>query len=288
MSDIQKPLIYDFLDAAQFLKSWADYKKTIDPKFSLSQWAKELGFESSATIRFILQRRRNISARTSKVFMVNLALDEMESDYLHHLINYSQAQTITQRKAHGDYLIKIQRQRFQQTRIPAAAASRNVFGPIILTLLTFEDIEKTAANISKLTGLDEMQSTQILEDLAMDGLVKKEIDKTFSFASKCFTIPNDPGLKKYYEYWLERAKQALNLPQHTRKYRSLKFALSEQELNEVVETLNEQAISLLSRYHGNSFTGRKLYMFETALFPILIQNELENKSISQINSNIET
>lgn len=50
--------------------------------------------------------------------------------------------------------------------------------------------------------------------------------------------------------------------------RSLKFALSPQDSTEFVERINDFAIACLSEFDSAEIKGKKLYMFETALFPI--------------------
>jgi len=276
---MNKPSIYDFLDVTQYLTSHFEWRKSVDSQFSIAKWAAELGFQSKVTLRFILKKQRSISSRMAAVLKANLKLSENEGLYFESLLAYTQAKTTTEKQALGVALMKLQRHQFHQTELPLDAVTRHVFSPIVLTLLTFNDFEKNKTNIAKLLMLEENQAEKILDDLEADGLITQNPDKTYQFTSATFRIPDSPSLKKFYEYWIDRSKAALELPMEVRRYRALKFALTEEEFKDVVEKMNEYSLLLLSKYQSSTLTGRKLYMYESAIFPISETLEFLNDSV---------
>jgi len=263
-----KPIIYDYLDAAQFLNAYLDWLKSQRPGFSIAKWADELGFESKVTLRFILKKQRSISPRTIQVLRANLNLNNNEAEYFDSLVIYSQAKTVAERQALGAALMKLQRGQFQQKILPAATAGRHAFTPVILTLLTFSDIVKDVTHIARLLMIEESEAEKVLTDLLNDGLVSQNQDGTYDFKETTFRVTTSAGLRGYYEYWIDRSKRALDLPLEERRYRSLKFALSKEEFEEVVEKINDYSMLLLSKYQASSLEGKRLYMLESALFPI--------------------
>ncbi|MBO9665778.1 MAG: TIGR02147 family protein, partial [Bdellovibrio sp.] len=240
----------------------------------------ELGFDSPVTLRFILKKRRNISKTTVKVLISNLRLNDLEANYFENLVAYSQAKTSAEKQALGASLIKIQRQQFQQFMVPTKMMERNVFAPVILTLLTFDDFARTAKNISTLLGLEEATAEEILSSMAADGLITLLDDQTYHFAESTFKVAGGESLKDFYRYWIDRSKQALELPFEQRRYRALKFALTPEEFSEVIEKLNEYSLLLLSKYQSSALEGRRLYMYETAVFPVSKSLECLNASES--------
>ncbi|HEX7674860.1 MAG TPA: TIGR02147 family protein [Bdellovibrio sp.] len=265
---MKKPSIHDYLDVTQYLLDYLSWKKYLDPSFSITKWATELGFDNKVTLRFILKKRRNISPDTMNALKKYLSLPSGEEEYLQNLIAYSQAKTATEKQALGSILIQLQRKQFKQTMLSSESAARHVFTPVVLTLLTFKDFAKTIENIANLLELDRESTRNILSDLEGDGLVTKLPDQTYHFSENTFRVSGSASLKDFYRYWIERSKAALDMPYEVRRYRALKFALSPEEFQEVTEKLNEYSMLLLSKYQSSSLEGRRLYMYETAVFPI--------------------
>ncbi|MNJ91379.1 hypothetical protein D3C87_90300 [compost metagenome] len=265
---MKKPSIYDYLDVTQYLVDYLTWKKSLHSEFSIAQWASELGVINKVTLRFILKKQRTISAATAKRLEMNLNLTGDEAAYFANLVEYSQAKSVTEKQAVGAMLIKLQRKQFQQVSVPCKTASRHHFTPVVLTLLTFTDIVKNAATLSRLLNLDEETAQKILSELEADGLITRSADATYYFSETTFRIPANPNLKAFYEYWIDRAKEALAMPYEVRRYRALKFALTPEEFNEIVEKMNEYSMVLLSQYQSSQLEGRRLYMYETAVFPI--------------------
>lgn len=268
---MKKPSIYDYLDVTQYLVDYLTWKKTQQPGFSIAQWASEIGGISKVTLRFLLRKQRAISVATAKRLEQYMNLSGDEAVYFANLIEYSQAKNFTEKQAVGAVLIKLQRKQFQQATVSNQAAGRHHFTPVVLTLLTFKDIVKNAATLSRLLNLDEETTLKILSDLEADGLITRTAEGTYYFSETTFRIPANPNLKGFYEYWIDRAKEALAMPYEVRRYRSLKFALTPEEFNEVVEKMNEYSIVLLSQYQSSQLEGRRLYMYETAVFPISLE-----------------
>lgn len=262
------PDLFNYLDISQFLMDYYKWKKSITPRFSISKWAEDLGSISKVTLRFILNKRRKISLSTTQIFMNYFQLSHDYKEYFENLVIYSQTKTATEKQAVGQVLIQLQRKQFKQAILPIENSQVNVFAPVVLTLLTFDDLKKTETDIAALLEVDVHLISSILTDLVQKGIVQKKDDHTYHFPEKTFKIPAGAGLKKFYEYWISRSKEALEMPFETRRFRALKFALTPEEFNELVDKMNDYSVALLSKHQSPYIEGRRLYMFETALFPI--------------------
>lgn len=261
------PEVYDYLDAVQYLNAHLSWRKSKAANFSVSQWAANVGC-SKVTLRFLLRRKRSITKAVMEAFVRDLLLDPKGAEYFEIMIAYNQARTITERNALGARLVSIQKSRFTQSVVEPVTSVLHAIAPVIMTALTFSDVEKTAAGLAKLLDLDVIAVASSLANLADEGVIKKCDDGTYSFTDRTFTIPDSIKLKEFYEFWIERSKEALLLPTSVRKYQSLKFALTPEEYQEVVECCQDYAVSLLSRFQSDIIGGRNLYMFESSLFPI--------------------
>lgn len=270
MSQKNKPSIFEYLDVVQFLQNHFQWRKSVQPKFSYSTWCEELNLGSKTILRFMLQRKRRISKRTGEILLINLGLTGDAAEYFEHLLSYSQPRSEAERKAASLKLILLQRAQYQQVEFDVDQAVPDIYGPIILTLLTFHDFLSNAENISKSLGIDLTRVKNLLALFKERGLVEEK-DGQYSLSANSFKIPNAPqseSLKRFHSTWLDKAKNALDLDFETRRFRSLKFALSESEFESAVEKINEFALSVLNQFHNSSLAGRRLYMLESALFPI--------------------
>lgn len=267
-----KPEIFDFLDVIQFLQAHFDWRKSMEG-ISYSVWATELGFGNNTLLRFILQRKRTLSDRNAIVFKSNLRLSDEEGHYFDILLHYTQAATVEEKRSLGESLIKMQRRRYVQVEVDAQDGVKAAWAPIILTLLSFEDFLGELENIAMVLGASHEVVFSALQGLIDAGLIYKEGNQYFSQLS-AFKVPNadqNKNLRNFHSYWLDRAKDAMDLPAHTRKYRSLQFALSEEEFNSVIEKINDFALTLLTSAHSQTITEKRLYMFESIIFPLSVK-----------------
>ena len=74
-------------------------------------------------------------------------------------------------------------------------------------------------------------------------------------------------LKAFHRFWLAQAQKSLDLEFKLRRIRALNFALNQEEFESFVSQLNDFAISVLSKYNHANLEGRRLYMFQSVLFP---------------------
>lgn len=261
-----KPSIFNYLDLVQYLRDYFSWRKQIVPSFTYSAWTDELGLGSKTILRFILQKKRSISPQTAALLKAHFGLQDEESTYFDVLLSYTQAGTDTARRSFGATLVQLQRGRYRQEELKPEVAARDELGPVLLTLLTFDDVPCEPGLLSRLLGIEEEKISALLEQFERDGLIQT----SSSSAAPSFRIPAAPigALRKFHAYWLERAKQAMNLEFQTRTFRSLKFALTEEDYADALKRIDEFALSILNRYHRNSLEGARLYMFEGALFPV--------------------
>ncbi|MES2803918.1 MAG: TIGR02147 family protein [Bdellovibrionota bacterium] len=265
------PQISDFIDLVDYLKCYYEWRKNLNSKFSYGMWQEELGIVSRTLLRLVLNRKRRVSPKTAVVLKSNLQLSLKDSHYFDLLLSYTQAKTQTERRSIGENLLRTQRAMYQPLHLNPDVGSDDVFKPIVLALMTYKDMKFTNASLATLLELEPMRIQNILKSSLDQKIIFVDSNGVYSFPFEGFKISDALGnmnLKNFYRFWLEKAKEALDLPFESRRYRALEFALSNSEFVEVQEQIAEFATQILGRYKSTSMIGRRLYMLENVLMPI--------------------
>lgn len=268
---VKKPSIFDFLDVILYLQSYFEWRKSTDAFFSYSAWCNELNLGNKTTLRFLLQRKRRISSKVAKNLKTQLGLDREEELYFDYLLLYTQPRIEAERISAGTKLIEIQRSNFKAQEFPDSVAAVDAMGPILLTLIMFKDFLATTENIAQFLDLESTQVKTLLEFYLKSGYLDFK-NGVYSISTNSFKIndrPHSKSLKAFHRYWLTQAQKKLDLDFSLRRARSLNFALTQIEFETFIAQLNDFAISVLSKYNQPHLGGRRLYMFQSVLFPVV-------------------
>jgi len=60
----KKVNIFDYLNYRQFLKDIFAYKKKVNPRYSYRVFARQAGFSSPATLKYVIDGERNVSDKS--------------------------------------------------------------------------------------------------------------------------------------------------------------------------------------------------------------------------------
>jgi len=259
------------MDPHEFLKDFYNYKKGINPKFSYASWAKDIGFANKTLLRMIVYKKRKLTNNTTRLITEYFNFEYDEHIYFKLLISYADCKVISLKKQISIELIKMQRELSAKNNLFLDTKLLfDVYSPVILTIINTAENALTVLDIQKLCSLSENKISEILEKLYHLNLIFKN-DIGYSRKSQSFKVPDCPqnlNLKSYYEYWFSKSIQAIQSPFEQRRYRSLQLPLSQDEFNMIIKKTNEFTLSLLAEVEKNNLTERKIYMFNTALFPI--------------------
>lgn len=270
MDALTEPNVFEYFDVVLLLQAHFAWRKAKEPAFNYAAWCKELGLSNRTILRFILQRKRRISERTALALKSNLRLRGEKADYFDVLMAYSQATSEASRTSAGARLISLQRAQYRQVNVRFENDVFDTYGPIVLTLLGFRDFRATSENIAKFLNIEPKRAENLIQDLIASGHVRQK-DQEYVALNDSFKIPDMPqhqSLRKYHENWLEKASDALNLDFNLRRFRSLKFALNEDEFASALKKIDEFALAVLGQFHNTDLRGRRLYMIENVIFPI--------------------
>lgn len=268
---LNKPTVFDYMNINLYLQDFYQFQKSIDSQFSYEFWSRQLGFSNKTLLRMIVMGKRRLTSDSKEKFYRVLDLNSLEKEYFDALTDYCQAQTAKQRQAMGTRLIQVQRMTFVQTEYTAdSGILKSVYGPIIMTILCSAENGISSFELATLLNVEKSQIMTVLTELESMGAAVKTSD-VYKANQSSFKVPelfNNQNLKDFYKFWIGKSITAIDLPVEIRRFRSLQIPLSQDEFDEVVKTINDFAMTLLSRFDKNTIDSRKLYLINSAIFPV--------------------
>ena len=266
-----KLCIFDYISPQEYLNDYYQLNKKDSSKFSYSSWAREIGFKNKTILRLILQRKRRITASSQLLFNHYFKFELLEYEYFNTLVAHSNCQNKIAKKQLSNEIIKMQRK--HSTHLNQKIDAQLIYDaylPIVFTILNSTDNILTAEEIQKFCPLPEIQIQYILNCLTDEKLIHKG-DSGYQRKFNSFQVqdsPHHPNLKKYYEYWITKSIEAIKMPYDQRRYRSLQLPLTQIEFDLITSKVNEFALSLLADVENSDLNNRKIYLYNTTLFPI--------------------
>ncbi|MBO9665650.1 MAG: TIGR02147 family protein, partial [Bdellovibrio sp.] len=252
--------LFEFLDPYLVLQSYYQDRKDREVGFSYSRWADELGLKSSSTLRMMVHGKKRISPRLAEVFAEkNLQTDD-ERKYFSLLLAYVHAPSLHAKNSAWSSLSRILTNKIdQQEAANYFVYVSDILIPKITTMLSFDDHMWSESNLCETLGVEAKKLSEVLAKLQDNGFVECLEDqgqRHWKAVHNRVMVPDklgDLALRAYHNACMDEAKEAQNLPVHSRKYRSMLVPLSEQEYQEFSEEMNTFAKKILARYQSDKY-----------------------------------
>lgn len=121
MIPVTKPVIFTYLDSAQYLNDVYIYTKKTVPIFSLEYFAKRAGLASPSSLSMILRKKRKISFNS--IFKISKALrhNEKERLYFEFLVFFNQTKKLEEKELYFLRLVDL------SLTCPLAKKDRHLF-----------------------------------------------------------------------------------------------------------------------------------------------------------------
>jgi uncharacterized protein (TIGR02147 family) len=273
---MEKPIIFNYLDLHSYLREYYKFRKLLDGGFSYEAWSMELNFNKSRSfLRMILIGKKKASSGFVEAFSNQNFATKRERDYFLYMVKYSQASSPAEKQAFSLRMIEILRtDTHQKTVDNFADFVSNPLLPRLLTLLSFEDLERNADTFSKLLNLTSEHVENLLGTLFNLGLAESfqvEGQTFWKSLNERFKIKDHKGsrdLYKFHEASLQDALRAFDEPQELRKYKSLLLPMSEPELQEFYSQLDTFASTQFVRFSANCYQDRRLFQVNFNIHPV--------------------
>lgn len=280
--------IFDYDQPLSLLQKLLEIEKKRNPSFTYEKWSYCFGFRSRSFLKLVVSGQRRITSKFIEKFSSVYKLTDYEKEYFHFLILLDQSKDPNEKKLFHNTLLEI--------RIKAQLIKKEfdqklfLFNPIIphlQTLLTFNDLQKTPANIAFLLGVSEKVVIEILVELEKLGVVEKESKTTWKSKYDFFRVKQEAGanyLREYHVYSLEQAIKAQKLPFNLRRFKSFLVALDQAEFEEIISQFQDFINKSLMKYGGNQLKSKRLFKINFNLYPVTDQVNQSDVLFSKLKS----
>ncbi len=267
--DSKEPSVFQYLDAHQFLQDYCGFLRTRDKDFSYESWSHKIGFHRSrAFVRLMVIGKKKISANFTEIFVSKCLANEGEREYFRVLVSYTNAADADEKRLYGDQLVRLLRRlpRYQPIENPDMFLSQPML-PRLLTLLSFQDLDRGLVNLAKLMKKDPLEIQQALSKLSELGLAESQhTDQGEQWISlnPNFEVPSNKGsmnLLKFHEQSLQEAVQAFDQPKELRQYKAVLLPMSPEEIKNFSKFLDDFVSEQYVRYSSDSFAGKRVFQF---------------------------
>ncbi|MFH1874759.1 MAG: TIGR02147 family protein [Pseudomonadota bacterium] len=273
---LTKPHIFEFDDYRKYLKTWYEWKKQDDPKFSHRVFCAQAEFKSPNHLLLLIQGKRNISLKTIIKYISALQLKDSEAQCLETLIKFNHATDMPTKARHlkelsaywgkkGTFLSK------EQYRCLA-----NWYYTAILELVNLEDFrENETWIVRKLKNLiTPVQARKAINTLLALQLLKRNIKGKLIRTQSYLTTGSETNSVMAFLFHEQMIKLGLEALKETssayRNISSLTFTVRKEDYDLVVNEINDFRYKLCSLLENRKIKNQDkyLYQFNLHLFPI--------------------
>ena len=243
--NFRRPKVFDFHDYRQFLSAWLDYKKEVEPGFSLRKLAIEIG-ASPSYISMILSGERKLKGSVLDSWKELLEVSESEFNYLKCLQILSDSDSQEERLIAIKKMQKFGRYKNQHTNEVKFYKYLSRWYCVAIKEMTelksfVLDVDWIQKRLVSRVSRDDIRK-------AIEFLVKEEFiipDGKGGFeasekALKCEGSIFKSGLSSFHKQMFEKAIRSIDVtPAEQRWIFGNTVAISKRQFSEVVEIMKE-------------------------------------------------
>ncbi len=264
-------MLKKYLCVYQYLQDFYHFKKSENRNFSYAVWALQLGIRNKAYLRMLVLGERPLGPDVVTNMIDYLGLQNEEAEYFKVLTSYSQAKNPQEKEIFGDRLVSLVQPDFEQEHLNVTTEFlSDPLLPKLHSLLSFKDIDKSNNSLAAHLAVSSKEIEVGLLRLRQLGLLKDE-ESGPTVSNPSFKVSDkfkDQGMRAFYENIFDGAKSAIELSAESRRFRSLFFAMNEDEISELNKRLEEFAKDILSRHNFSELADRRLYQFHYNYYPL--------------------
>lgn len=266
-----KPKICTYIDLTRFYQDYFTDRKTKSPKFSYEIWGLELGFKSRTFMKLIASGKRHTTNKLIDVFATKNGFSEAEKKHLIHLSLYQKAKTDLQKKIHFEAVLQTLDSSSNLTLIQnyvELISSPSL--PVLQLVLAFKNVNTSEKNLALITGQSIKQVKSDLKKLEKMGIAHLE-NGLWKSIYHSYKIPDEvqsKALKTYHNNNLEEAKRIIRQDQLHRRFRSVMFALNDQNFGELTEEIETFLAKIRNKYDTAKSKSDRIYKINLQAYPI--------------------
>lgn len=213
------PAIYEFTNYREYLQSFFVAKKSVNPAYSASAFARRagLGGNSRGYLKLVIDGKRNLSAVTIRAFADALSLSAEESIYFENLVYFNQTERAKDRTYYFERLRASQPKK-KSAQFELLESQYRYFSHwyviAIRELVQLKDFDEQPQAIAKAlrNRITAKEAAQALDDLQVLDLIARDASGKFIQTSPILNLlPKvlSPFIRNFHLGMMEQARQAL-------------------------------------------------------------------------------
>lgn len=237
------PDIFEYLDYRRFLYDICEMRKELNPHFSYRYLSQKLNIKSAGFFSWVLQGKRNISARLVIEIASFFKLNNAESAYFENLVTFNQATTHEQRRHAFDKILIMRRGIVKQVEADACEFYRKWYYPALRELVAVMSITDNSINEAAARLYPPVKVNEIKDALAVLlrlKLVIKDENGVYQRTDQVVSSRENIPLVALHDYQiscLEIAKATIDA-----------FKKNDRELSTVTMSIDDEAyMSIIDR-----------------------------------------
>lgn len=262
------PQVLEYSNVNLFLIDFFKFKKKSNHKFSYELWGRFLKISKKSYLRQMVVGQRSISSENSEKFCKYFQFKGRSLRHFQELVGFSISKD--QQLANN-----IQNRILYYKRNLEICASKTFLRdtkiPLLLTLLSFDDLTKTPSYLAKILGVELLKLNEYLLVLQLLGLAEESASNNQWIAtSKNFQVPDELNSQVLINFHEQSMKKSIELFKSTKKERRaecLMLPLTPEDYIEMTSWLDRFLDRCTEKYQSDSIAHRKLYRFQAALVP---------------------
>lgn len=233
----------------EFLNSYISYRKKTG-LYSLTRFAREIGFRSSNYASLILSGKRNLAVKDGLKIAKLLSMTEIETQYFMMLIQHNDAEDTTQKKFFKQWLNSISAKNPKARLVLKPADTPQLlaewFIPALLACLHVDRGTSVGQMIS-LTGLQKKEIVPVMVELVARRLVHQKEELYYLMSSGVMDAQYGKHFqfKNFQKIQLDRALAILNRnSDRDAKFASNIYLLSKDSLQDLKVKIRDLLVSV--------------------------------------------
>jgi uncharacterized protein (TIGR02147 family) len=237
--------LFRYFDYRRFLR---DRYRTLKAsrRFSYRLFARRAGFRSSNIFKLVMEGRRNLTDKSSRMFAKGLRLSRSEGEYFRELVLFNQAATVEEKNDRYRQLLRMQclqdLEPLERDRYDYYSAW---YHPVVRELVVARDFDGTAKWVASRLNpeVGVAQVTQSIRLLQRLGFIEKTAKGRWRQSSPLVSSGAESDssvLLNYHRSVLEiLLRQAGSRPPHERDISALTLGVSRKRISELKRRVQE-------------------------------------------------
>lgn len=266
---MNKPHIYSFMDAHDYLVASVEWKKQEDPQFSVRKWAATINIKADTLIE-LLKKKKNLTFNLIMSLSQGLELSANEEAYFVAMMKYSNAVSINEK----NILLLVLGEMASSHGKTVEVEDNDIFKHwVYVAILVMSELEGFQSSAS---FIKQALSHEVSEEIIQEGISKLLRTKLLSFdengnlfrTQDHVVTKNDvsqAAIHSYYEQVTDLAKDSIKLPLDEREFQCFSFAIDDEQLPLIKEAIREFRAKITSIPKKKA---DRLYHMNMQLFPL--------------------